>query len=105
VVAERCGVDAHSVGDFIDGKAVVKRGNGSSLDQVAGIEIEAGGAVFALVPDGPGDVGETTEAAIVGKQVSVEIVGVEDGERDERGLSEEGRAGERDDREESHTRF
>ena len=65
VIAEGGNINTHQIGDFVDGKATVNRGNGGSLHQVAGIEIETRRTVLALIAHGPCHVRETAQAAIV----------------------------------------
>jgi hypothetical protein len=51
------------------------------LHEVAGVEEQAAGAIFTLVSDGGHELGETALAALGGREVGMQIVGVKDGER------------------------
>ena len=80
VVAEREGVEAEEVGDFEDGGGFVDGGDGGALGEVAGVEEDAVGAAFFLLPDDGGEVGETAVVVGEGGEAGMEVVGVEDGE-------------------------
>ena len=93
VIAEGGSVEAKQVGDFVDGYAVEERRDGRSLNEITGVEIEAGGAVQFLLTDGSDQAGETAVALGVARQMGVEVVGMEDGEGLDRILSQERREG------------
>ena len=80
VIADAGHVEPHQVSDLIDRLSVENGRNRSSPDQVAGVEIQAGRAVFALMTDSGGEVGESTAAHIIREQMRVEIVRMKDGE-------------------------
>ena len=91
VVAEGEGVEAEEVGDFEDGGGFVDGGDGGALGEVAGVEEDAVGAVFALLADDGGEVGEAAVVVGEGGEAGVEVVGVEDGEGADFGGEQKGR--------------
>ena len=64
VIAQRGGVETEQVRDLVDRDAVKNGGDRRALHQVAGIEQQAGVAVFALVADSGCKLGEAALAAL-----------------------------------------
>jgi hypothetical protein len=81
MIAESGDVDAQQVRDLIYWRAVEERRNRSSLDQIAGIEVQASRAVRFLLPDGRRQTGKPASLAIVGNQVRMQIIRMKNGER------------------------
>ena len=81
MIAKGRDVEAQPVRDLINRQALIQRRNGSALHQVAGVEIEARGAVGALLADGGREIGESAHALIVGQEMRVEIVRVKNRKR------------------------
>ena len=74
VIPDTGRVEPHQVSDFVNRRSVENGRNRGSLDQVAGVQIQARGAVFALVSHGRGKICESASARIVGKKMRVQIV-------------------------------